>query len=470
MTEDASAQLPELPSTAPGEEVGEPNEDARGGEEALDDGRAGDTGARTSSVLSKTQKEAVQQFFTDTIEDTRFLATHRRRYGDAHLTIEHVAVGIWLGGIFQLIDEARAKFVDTGQLTEKQFSRTFSVKNVARRVIDACAAADVSPRGSQGRSREPEQPARSRRTQLPFPAKYLSMPREKQLAMVRYAREARALGTREQDTPRKYDKELRDMKRAIAVLRTRVEDMGIAPLNSQEDAAREIWNDIYDKRVELRVREEQLVKADEVAHANSVRKLQIELEQLRTQARDLFMMFDFTAEPQLTGIAKDLEDVVPVTASQVPQTSKRRNYQHRGPEDLANPNGAADRAQNAVLSKLAKWASLFGGYSAPLYANMDGDDELRDIETHMAELSRKLNAYFKKKPLATRVCLAAFTPGPGPHTVSVEGFLPDSYKTELLTLLGNLVGGGYTNKGLVDSETKRADKKLRAERYKITGK
>lgn len=184
-----------------------------------------------------------------------------------------------------VIDEARAKFVDTGQLTKIQFTRTFSVKLVARRLINASVAADVNPRGSQGRSREPDPPALSRGTQLPFPAKYLSMPREKQLSMVRYAREAQALETREQNTARKYDKELRDMNKAIAALRTRVEDMGIAPLDSQELDAREIWNDINDKRVEFRVRQEQLVKADEVEHANSVNKIQIELEHVRKKGK-----------------------------------------------------------------------------------------------------------------------------------------------------------------------------------------
>ena len=184
-----------------------------------------------------------------------------------------------------VIDEARAKFVDTGQLTEIQFTRTFSVKLVARRLINASAAADVNPRGSQGRSREPDPPALSRGTQLPFPAKYLSMPREKQLSMVRYAREAQALETREQNTAGKYDKELRDMNKAIAALRTRVEDMGIAPLDSQELDAREIWNDINDKRVEFRVRQEQLVKADEEEHANSVNKIQIELEHVEKKGK-----------------------------------------------------------------------------------------------------------------------------------------------------------------------------------------
>ena len=467
MTDDASTQREEPPPTGPGAEAGEANDDAREGEEAVDDGTAGDAGTRSSNRLSRTQREMVQRHFADTIEDTKSLSTHRRRYGDAHPDIEHVAAGIWLGGIFHLIDEARPKFVDTGQLTEKQFTRTFSVRKVARRVINASIAADANPRGSQGRSREPERPTYSIGAQLPFPTKYLSMPREKQLSMVRYARQARALETLEQKKTQKYDKELRDMNREIAELRTRVEDMGIAPLNSEEDAAHAIWNDIDDKRKEFRLRQEQLVEADEVQHSNDVYKLQVELEQLRRQVKDVFYMFDWTADPQLIGSARELKDVVPLTASQVPQTTKRKNYQDRAPEDLADPAGAAIRARNSVLTKLAKWASLYGGYSAPLYANIDGDDELRDIVTHMDEVSGKLDAYFKKKPLATRVCFAAFTPGPNPGTtVTVEGVLPDFYKTGLLTILSKLAGGGYTNVGAVDLVTKRADKKLRAERYK----
>ena len=158
-----------------------------------------------------------------------------------------------------------------------------------------------------------------------------------------------------------------------------------------------------------------------------------------------------------------------MTASRVPTREKRRgNYKGLAVDEIGDVRGAAFRAQNAVISKLGKWAALYGGHSAPLYMDKHVDEELRDITKSMAEMSKKLNAYFKKKPMQTRVCFAAFTPKPTPDAkVVIEGVLPEVYKEELHTLLVNLVGGGYKYLGVVDNETKRADKKARVDRYNM---
>ena len=103
--------------------------------------------------------------------------------------MSHIEVGIWLGGVYDYISDAREKLVATGKMTERDFKNVFSIGRIAKRIVTATAAADSDPRGSQGRSHE--NTSAPEIASLPIPASYMRLSREKQLNLIRFCRETR---------------------------------------------------------------------------------------------------------------------------------------------------------------------------------------------------------------------------------------------------------------------------------------
>ena len=416
---------------------------------------AGDAGQSTTARTSASAKAAANAYFKDTLEAPRFLSLHRRRYGDAKEELSHIEIGIWLGGVYDYISSAREKLVDTSKMTEREFKNVFSIGWIARRIVAASAAADVVPRGSQGRSRDDT--SVSRTVTVPIPTYYMRLTREKQLTFIRFCRETRDRETAEQSLDRRVDKGIREFEKTVAVLRSRIETIGIeAPDKDSEEDAQLIWNDVRKAVTAVRTRHEELLKADKPSPASTYVKLLSELEQLQAQMKYHWCTYGFISSMNRRQSADEVRDVIPETASQIPQANnRRRNYQNVPPELIKDQATASRRAESMVAKQLHKWVRLTNVADAPFPEPLDEHDaRLADIKRKMTELSCDMKAFFKDKPLEVRTCFAAFSPGVSSESrVYVEGALPEDYKNSVRTLLETIAGAGFKRKREIDMIT-----------------
>ena len=385
--------------------------------------------------------------------------------------MSHIEVGIWLGGVYDYISDAREKLVATGKMTERDFKNVFSIGRIAKRIVTATAAADSDPRGSQGRSHE--NTSAPEIASLPIPASYMRLSREKQLNLIRFCRETRDRETAEQSLIRKYEKELRAFESSASVLRSRVDAIGFDfPSDENEDEAHVIWNDVRETETTIRSRREEIPQDDKTYPRTRNNNVISNLQRLQSEMRQYWRTFDFmkSINRRLSGV-DEVRDVIPETASQVPDTSKRRrNYLGKAPELIKDKSVAADRAVNMVSRQLDKWVRLGSIDSTPVAEPLnESDDKFIDINRQMVRLASDLDAFFKDNPLDIRVCCAAFSAKrQSQTTVYVEGALPENYRNNVRTLLEKLVGAGYKRKREINRRTTREHreyKKAQIKRY-----
>ena len=412
-----------------------------------------------------------QAYFEKTLGVPRFVARWRRRYGDAREDITHVDAGIWLGGVYQYIDDARVELVDSGKMTAKHFRHYFSVGRIAKRIHNAALADSNAPRGSQAPTTDD---AINTQQDVPLPLKYMRMSREKQLTLIRFANASRdQVETSSKTGRRKLSREIRDTEKEYTELSARYASIGDEPSSSAEDEAREVWDAVCTTLQTLLERRESHDEAEGVDNVENINKAVRDFEELRANIVQNWSRFEFVGSVGRRLSGDDVEPVIPASAALARQSRTGLTNKNIAPEDIQNKPGSAGRAMKIVKKNLDKWHALYRNEPSQLYANDDGDDDddddFRRLIDKMEDLATELEEYFREKPLPRRMCVAAFSCAPQPNTeVQVNGTGTESYLESARHLLHSIVGAGFRRKVEVDIETQRLDKKMRYDDHTTT--
>ena len=414
-----------------------------------------------------------QAYFEKTLGVPRFVARWRRRYGDAREDITHVDAGIWLGGVYQYIDDARVELLDSGKMTAEHFRFYFSVGRIAKRIHAAALADSNPPRGSQAATTDD---AISTQQDVPLPLKYMRMSREKQLTLIRFANASRdEVETSSKTGRRKLSREISDIDNQYSELRARYasvpRSVGDEPSSSAEDEAREVWDAVCTTLQTLLERRESHDEAEGVDKAENINKAVRNFEELRANIVQNWSRFEFVGSVGRRLSGDDVEPVIPASAALARQSRTGLTNKNIAPEDIQNKPGSAGRAMKIVKKNLDKWHALYRNEPSQLYANDDGDDDddFRRLIDKMEDLATELEEYFREKPLPRRMCVAAFSCAPQPNTeVQVNGTGTESYLESARHLLHSIVGAGFRRKVEVDIETQRLDKKMRYDDHTTT--
>ena len=414
-----------------------------------------------------------QAYFEKTLGVPRFVARWRRRYGDAREDITHVDAGIWLGGVYQYIDDARVELLDSGKMTAEHFRFYFSVGRIAKRIHAAALADSNPPRGSQAATTDD---AISTQQDVPLPLKYMRMSREKQLTLIRFANASRdEVETSSKTGRRKLSREISDIDNQYSELRARYasvpRSVGDEPSSSAEDEAREVWDAVCTTLQTLLERRESHDEAEGVDNVENINKAVRDFEELRANIVQNWSRFEFVGSVGRRLSGDDVEPVIPASAALARQSRTGLTNKNIAPEDIQNKPGSAGRAMKIVKKNLDKWHALYRNEPSQLYANDDGDDDddFRRLIDKMEDLATELEEYFREKPLPRRMCVAAFSCAPQPNTeVQVNGTGTESYLESARHLLHSIVGAGFRRKVEVDIETQRLDKKMRYDDHTTT--
>ena len=402
-----------------------------------------------------------QGYFEKTLGDPRFVALWRRRYGDAREDITHVDAGIWLGGVYQYIDDARVELVDSGKMTAKHFRHYFSVGRIAKRIHNAALADSNAPRGSQAPTTDD---AINTQQDVPLPLKYMRMSREKQLTLIRFANASRdQVETSSKTGRRKLSREIRDTEKEYTELSARYASIGDEPSSSAEDEAREVWDAVCTTLQTLLERRESHDEAEGVDNVENINKAVRDFEELRANIVQNWSRFEFVGSVGRRLSGDDVEPVIPASAALARQSRTGQYDRNIAPENIQDKSQAAGRALNKVKRSLDKWQALYRNEPSQIHAGPDNNDEdFHRLAEKMEGLATELEEYFKEKPLPRRMCVAAFSSTPQPNTeVHVVGTAPESYLESARHLLHSIVGAGFRRKVEVDFETRRQYKKMR---------
>ena len=424
-------------------------------------------GVGAPAAVKDDGKRVAKEYFQGTLGEPRFIARWRRRYGDASADIEHVAAGIYLGGVHQYIDDARVELVDSGRMSEVRFCHWFSTGRIAKRIHNAALQESTAPRGSQ-LSKCAD--AGGTQKDCPLPKKYLNMSREKQRILIEFARGRRDKTESERTFGRKMSRVIRDADNEYAELHARYMTIGKHVVPANVDEVRAVWDTLCGYVKVLRERREAHYSANENNAGSSVDSALEKFEELYRDIVNNWKDVDFVNNGTWTPREDDIENVIPVSATQGRESLSGKNNRYVQPEDIQNKANSAAKCLRSVEANLDRWHALYRKELSQTKAGPENDDDrFHRIVDKMKELATEMDDYFREKPLPRRLCVAAFSSTPGPHTkVRIVGTVPETYQESVRALLHSIVGAGHQRKVDVDSKTKRLEREMRKETYTVT--